>query len=285
MKSFRLPLLAASLLALLPACARAAVIWNESTNGNFSADQTAPTQLALTAGQNSIVGSVGATAVIPNKQDWVTITIPQGDVLSSLILASFVSTDTQGFIGVQAGTSFIGNAGTAPPYLGYTHWGTAATNGALPPTNLVGQDLLALMGNTTLAAGSQGFTPPLAAGSYTFLIQQSGTLTSYQLDFNVTAAPEPASAALLLAALLLFPWHRRPADAGGLRNASTMLNWPPWPKPKSSKASRPMARRPFRSLLTVTESTTRASSSASRPITANHGSAIFSPGPAFLLRI
>jgi len=209
MKSFLFPLLTASLLALLPACASAAIIWNESTNGNFSADQSAPTQLVLSPGTNSIIGSVGAIAATPNKQDWLTITVPQGDVLSSLILNSFNSTDTQGFMGFQSGTSFVGNAGTAAPYTGYTHWGTAATNGILPPTDLTGQDLLPLMANPALAAGSTGFTPPLAAGSYTFLIQQSGALTNYQLDFTVTPAPEPASLALFTIALSSLAWKRK----------------------------------------------------------------------------
>jgi hypothetical protein len=206
MNRFRLPIAAALLAALAPLSAKAAVIWDESTNGNFSTDQTAPTQLSLSPGANSIRGSVaGAT----NKQDWLTVTVPQGDVLSSLFLASFVSTDTQGFMGFQSGTSFVGNSQTATPYEGYTHWGTAATNGAIPPTNLVGQDLLPLMANPTVAAGATGFTTPLAAGSYTFLIQQSGAPTSYQLDFTVTTVPEPASLLLLVFALSSLAWKRK----------------------------------------------------------------------------
>lgn len=193
----------ACFLGLSPALAPASVIWNESVNGNFSSDQTAPTQLALTAGVNSIVGTVGAMAATPNKQDWFTVTIPQGDVLSSIVLADFESTDTQGFMGFQDGTSFTGNSQTATPYVGYTHWGTAATNGSLPPTDLVGQDLLPLMANPAIAAGSSGFTPPLGAGSYTFLVQQSGALTTYQLDFGVTAVPEPAAVLMLSVGALL----------------------------------------------------------------------------------
>jgi hypothetical protein len=187
--------IAASMFQLTTA-ARAAVVWNESVNGNLSSDQTHPTSLSVTAGTNSLVGTIGAG----NMQDWLTITIPQGEQLSSLILAAFQSTDKQGFMGVQAGTSFVGNSQTATPYLGYVHYGTSATNGSIPATNLVGQDLLPLMGNTTLAAGSQGFTPPLGPGSYTFLIQQSGASTSYQFDFNISPVPEPASIVLILSA-------------------------------------------------------------------------------------
>jgi hypothetical protein len=41
-----------------------------------------------------------------------------------------------------------------------------------------------------------GFTPPLAAGNYTFWIQQTGANSAtYTLDFRVT--PEPGTLALL----------------------------------------------------------------------------------------
>ncbi|MFL5330010.1 MAG: hypothetical protein ACJ8C4_13980 [Gemmataceae bacterium] len=42
--------------------------------------------------------------------------------------------------------------------------------------------------------GAQGFAIPLAAGNYSFIIQQTGlALTSYQFDFVVTPVPEPRS--------------------------------------------------------------------------------------------
>src|SRR5262249_48462123 len=65
----------------------------------------------------------------------------------------------------------------------YAHFGTGAPNAPPPPTNLAGADLLPIMANGSLAAGSQGFTPPLGPGDYTFLIQQQGTNTAYQIDF------------------------------------------------------------------------------------------------------
>ncbi len=207
--------------ALTPLAAHAGVIWNESTSGNLSADQTNPTALNLSLGTNSIVGSVGAMAATPNKQDWVSITIPQGDVLSTLVLASFVSTDTEGFMGFQDGSSFVGNSQTATPYTGYTHWGTAATNGTLLPVDLVGQDLLSLMADPTIAAGATGFTDPLSAGTYTFLIQQSGVTTNYQLDFNVTAAPEPASLAMFAGVLALGFRGRKGKNPAGVRQTDS----------------------------------------------------------------
>jgi len=90
------------------------------------------------------------------------------------VLQSYTSTDAQGFTGVQSGTNFVGSVNSAASYLGYAHFGTGAQNGSLPATNLVGVDILPIMGDTNLAAGAQGFIPPLLNGTYTFLIQQTG---------------------------------------------------------------------------------------------------------------
>jgi hypothetical protein len=192
--------------ALCASSGSAATLWNESVSGDLSDAQAAPKAFVLSLGVNSIIGSVGGT----NHQDWVALTVPAGDKLTSIVLAAYSSSDAQGFTGVQAGSSFVGNAGTASPYLGYAHFGTGAQNGALPATNLVGTDILPLMGNTTLAAGSQGFTPPLAAGVYTFLIQQTGLVSgTYQFDYTVAQAPEPATVWLLgLGVLGLAPLAR-----------------------------------------------------------------------------
>ena len=180
--------------------ARATTVWDESINGSLSASGATPTPFTLGLGTSSILGTVGPNS---NHQDWVGITVPAGLQLSHLVLAAYQSTDAQGFFGVQTGTSFQGSTSTAASYLGYTHFGTAAQNGSLPATNLVGVDLLPIMGdNLNNSPGSQGFTPPLAAGSYIFLIQQTGSAaTNYRFDFSLT--PEPASALPFAAPLLL----------------------------------------------------------------------------------
>ncbi|HEX3149058.1 MAG TPA: hypothetical protein VHR66_13335 [Gemmataceae bacterium] len=162
------------------------VLYNESVGGDLSNNQAAPTQLTAALGTNSVIGTV-----VGGNQDWLTIHVPSGMVFDHLVLAAYSSTDAQGFTGVQAGTSFVGSFNVPGSYLGYAHFGTGATNGNLPPTNLINTDILPIMGNTTLAFGAQGFTPPLSSGDYTFLIQQLGASTSYEFDYHTSTAPQP----------------------------------------------------------------------------------------------
>jgi hypothetical protein len=221
-------ILVALALAAAATSAKATVIWNQSVSGALSENPASPTPFTLSAGTNSIIATVGGanTGESGADQNWVNINITAGLQLSQFVLASYVSTDPQGFIGVQAGTSFAGGesaVNSEAAYLGYTHFGTAATNGLLPPANLVGDDLLPLMANPALAAGSAGFTPPLGAGSYTFLIQQLNAATNYQLDFDVSSVPEPATFGLLALTPLLALRRRRIFETnhspnGGTRN-------------------------------------------------------------------
>lgn len=184
---------------------RAATIWDEGVNGDLSDNQAAPNALALAAGANSVIGSVGGG----NSRDWIALTVPTGQQLTGIVLAAYVSNDAQGFTGVQSGASFVGSVNDPAAYLGYAHYGTAATNGALPPANLIGADLLPLMGDNTIAAGSQGFTGPLPSGTYTFLIQQLGALTAYQFDYLIAPVPEPSGGLLLAVASAALIWSGR----------------------------------------------------------------------------
>jgi hypothetical protein len=199
--------------ALVLASAQGQVLWDESVSGDLSNTQSSPTSITLSAGQNSLSGTVG----LSDGQDWVTLTVPGGLQLNSLTLAVYASSDTQGFIGVQSSSVFGGSPDNPASYLGYAHFGTAASNGALPTANLVGSDLLPIMGNTAAAPGSQGFTAPLGSGDYSFLIQQLGAATTYQFDYAVTPIPEvnaQAMVAVLCAVLALVRISQR---GGALR--------------------------------------------------------------------
>lgn len=183
-----------------------AIIYDESISGDLSNDKSAPTALILTPGLNSVIGTVAGFPEFggTDPQDWVSFTIPKGFVMTSYVNAVFNSADNQGFTGFQFGSSFSGDEFTAGSYAGYAHYGTAANNPDNNPVakSTVGVNLLPLMANPNFAPGTTGFTPPLRAGTYTFLIQQGDpSLTAYQFDMNLRSVtlPEPGSTLCLFA--------------------------------------------------------------------------------------
>src|SRR5437899_983823 len=196
-------LFSAAVCALLVAAAPAkATIYDEAVSGDLSNDKAAPTPLTLMPGLNSVSGTVAGFPQFggTDPQDWVSFTIPTGFVMTSYVNSKYGSADDQGFTGFQFGSSFSGDEFTAGSYAGYAHFGTAATN-PLPPSSTVGVNLLPLMANPSFSIGATGFTRPLAAGTYTFLIQQGDpATTSYQFDMNVrsVSVPEPGSSLCLL---------------------------------------------------------------------------------------
>jgi PEP-CTERM motif-containing protein len=193
-------LFSAAVCALLVAAPAKATIYDEAVSGDLSNDKGAPTALTLTPGSNSVIGIVNGFDN-GDGQDWVSFTIPTGFVMTSYVNSKYVSTDAQGFTGFQFGSSFSGDEFVAISYAGYAHFGTEATNPDDNPTSssTVGVNLLPLMADPSFAPGTTGFTPPLAAGTYTFLIQQGDPVTtSYQFDMNVRSVPEPGSSLCLL---------------------------------------------------------------------------------------
>src|SRR5207245_5178705 len=113
----------------------------------------------------------------------------------------YVSPDEKGFTGFKSGSAFSGDEFVAGSYAGYAHFGFAATNpdGNPVPASTVGVNLLPLMANPSFAPGATGFTPPLAAGTYTFLIQQGNPVTTnYRFNMAVRPVPEPGSSLCLL---------------------------------------------------------------------------------------
>jgi hypothetical protein len=104
------------------------------------------------------------------------VDVPTSHFLRSTFVQFFTSSDVM-FIGVQQGSTFTvtPQEAAAGDMYGYAHFGNSAGN--------VGTNILDDMGT---APGAIGFTPPLAAGSYTFWLQQ-GTAggTTYQLNFDV----------------------------------------------------------------------------------------------------
>jgi hypothetical protein len=158
----------------------AAVVWDESLNGDFSDNRLAPTSIpTLSVGTNSVLGAIGES-IGQSDLDYYTINVPQNAVLSALILADYQSLDEISFVGVQAGTRMTvpTTTGTAAGLLGWLHFGPSGSAG-------VGDDLLPGMGSGAFSA--DGFTPPLPSGPYTFWVQAfDGFPVDYQFDFVVT---------------------------------------------------------------------------------------------------
>jgi hypothetical protein len=199
----KISLVSAALCAVLAAPAKAGIIYDEGISGDLSNDKAAPTALILAPGLNSVVGTVAGFPQFggTDPQDWVSFTVPTGFVMTSYVNAGYNGNDAQGFTGFQAGSSFLGDEFVEGSYAGYAHFGPAANNpdGALPPSSTVGLNLLPLMANPSFAPGTAGFTPPLRAGTYTFLIQQGDpSTTRYQFDMNVRPVPEAGSSLCFL---------------------------------------------------------------------------------------
>jgi len=171
-------------LILVGSQARAAVVHDEDSDGDFSGLYTDPTPLNLLPGTNSIIASTGIFQDIEDLE-YVRINLPAGHVLSQLKLNFYIGSDPTSFIAVQSGSAFTFPANMAGAninnMLGWTHFGPGVMH-------VNGTDLLPIIG-----ANSQGFVPPLTGPTYTFWIQQTGNTTDYQLDFIVTPVPEPAT--------------------------------------------------------------------------------------------
>ncbi len=202
--SYKKSLFSAAVCALLAAAPAKGTIYDEAVSGDLSNDKAAPTALTLTPGSNSVIGTVnGFPPGGTDPQDWVSFTIPTGFVMTSYVNAKYVSSDPQGFTGFQFGSSFSGDVFDPLSYAGYAHFGTAAQNPDGNPTSssTVGVNLLPLMADPSFAPGTTGFTPPLGAGTYTFLIQQGDpSTTGYRFNMNLRAVsvPEPGSSLCLL---------------------------------------------------------------------------------------
>ncbi|MFO1435538.1 MAG: hypothetical protein U1F34_03945 [Gammaproteobacteria bacterium] len=175
-----------------------AASWIESSNGDMSNSGLSPSSLSLNHGSNPISGNFGAPDL-----DYLAVTVPPGFVLSAIVTG--VSNNTglsRSFIGVQAGSVMTvpPNASSAAGLLGWTHYGGADGVNLLPSIAIP-------------KSGSTGFTPPLAAGTYTFWFNEvsSGTGLTYDFDFQVQAAvasnptqvPMPLPALIALALMLV----------------------------------------------------------------------------------
>ncbi|MGE0386063.1 MAG: hypothetical protein AB7Q97_15145 [Gammaproteobacteria bacterium] len=204
-----LSLLAAGLGA---APAMAAVVYDEAAAGDLSGDRGAPTRVALAPGSNEVRGTMGFLGSASDL-DYFTVTVPAGTVLTNLMLlpGSEVSVAVS-FIAVQAGSTFTvaPSAPTAAGLLGWTHYTD-------PPA--AGTDLLPAMSAPVF--GSTGFAIPLAAGDYTFWVQDIDGPAAFRYDFIVESLPAPvplpAAIPLMVSSLALLGMLPRRQGSGAAR--------------------------------------------------------------------
>ena len=161
------------------------VLWNEHVQGDLSDNRLQPNQFALPSGSSHLNGFMAGEVGGVVDLDYYSITVPQGFELSQIILESYTSQDPVAFLAIQPGPIFPNDPGSVTPgeLMGWIHLGAQH----------VGLDILPIMGSQGM-----GFTPPLAAGTYTFWAQQLGAPTDYLLEFVVVPAPAGAVAGLLM---------------------------------------------------------------------------------------
>ena len=176
------------LVAALSCSASADIVWDEDIDGSLSTDRFNTTDFGtLSAGSNNMIADTQS-----GISKFFTFTIAEGTELSAMILDQWISEDDLGFLGMVEGDFF--NVDPSAPdvtqLLGYVHHGET----------YVGQDFMPAMGQ---GPGSQGFTGPLGAGTYSFWLRQGGSqLTTQDINFVVTPAPG-AFALLGVAGLIL----------------------------------------------------------------------------------
>ena len=201
----RIPIIALAglVVAGFAQSAAAATIWDEGTNGDLSTDPAAPTGLTVAIGTNTVIGSTVGSEAGPDR-DVFSFTVPDGAVLTQLVLSSFSSDDDLAFLGLEAGSSITDT--TVPDnLLGWLH----------PSAGSVGTDILDDLSQGT---GAIGFTAPLGPGTYTLWMQQGDPqLVSYGFDLIIepAAVPEPPLVTLLaLGFFALLVGRRRQATSG-----------------------------------------------------------------------
>ena len=215
---FSLHLLLASVALLFSIShAHGEIVYDEAMMGELSEDNTRPTPIffQVQPGTNTVVGEI-----VSGTADIFTFEIAEGYQLSSLVLSAYDPPADRMFVAMSAGDQFPSSfEDVNDPFLPDTsEWlGSFLVGGA----NL-NNDVLGLVGGDQNLGGT-GFTPPLGSGDYSFYIQQTGAPTSYSLDFNVTAVPEPSmtfACGLALVGVIGYRRVRRATQGSAVQSAA-----------------------------------------------------------------
>ena len=160
------------LLAALAAPVSAAVIHDESVNGDLSSNNAAPTLLAFALGGNTVIGTTQS-----GDRDYLRFTIAPNHVLSGLILHVY-SPDNLSFAAFNAGTTSYIPSGTTNAFF---------LSGIHVELGDLGSDILPRFVDRAVTTYALD-TPQLDPGDYCFVIQQTNAIVqSYSLEFIVEA--------------------------------------------------------------------------------------------------
>lgn len=187
---YKVKLLIALVITLaVPNLLMAGVVWDEAIDGSLSRDRQTPTDFgSLSVGSNDAIGTT-----VSGISKFFKFNIGANEELSALIVESWDSADDLGFLGIVTGDTFTVDPANpdVTHLLGYVHYGELD----------LGQDILPNMGQ---GPWSQGFTPPLGPGDYSFWVRQGGIDPStWDLNFVVTSPiPEPTTGVLLLGGIV-----------------------------------------------------------------------------------
>lgn len=150
-------------------------VYNESNEVDLSDDFSNPEgPFMLSEGSNLISASQQGS---PRDVDYITLTVPNGYVLSGLEVQGFdANTGNQAFIGLVNGTAFPNdqNSTGAADLLGGKTYGAQDIN----------SNILPAIGNLN---GAQGFSGSLPAGTYSVWLNQTGPNSEAVLNFVLSA--------------------------------------------------------------------------------------------------
>ena len=159
----------------------------DGTSDPLSTDNLVPTFLGATQPGSNLVTGYVEEALSLGDVDVFTFTVEAGFQWSGLYVDAYdypngAMGDNAAFLAIDEGTSFPYNADDFQnnPFIDYNAFLGGTVFGT---SDLGGGDILQRAGSVT---GSR-FSGPLAAGTYTIYIQQTGPATTYTLDFEVTS--------------------------------------------------------------------------------------------------
>ncbi|MGF1478725.1 MAG: hypothetical protein ACFB4I_04470 [Cyanophyceae cyanobacterium] len=152
--------------------------YTEAVDGDISNDPENPSELLLSPGTTILSASTGNEDL-----EYLTVIIPDGFQLDSLVLESISPERNVAFVAVQEGDQF-----TEPLNRETTEIGNLLGYNLFGEPRQIGTDILDDIGD---GFGAIGFEGALPNGEYTFVFRQAGVVSDYTLAFNVAEATEP----------------------------------------------------------------------------------------------